>query len=215
MTEKILDFLELSKLAIIMSYRLILWNSFLAYIPLGLSYGLFRLGRGRSTVWWLGFLTFIAFLPNAPYVLTDTIHLKDFLAAISSPWVITFVVLPMCFIYIFLGFEAYVISLINLGYYLQQQKILKPKEIIWAELIVHGLSAVGIYLGRFLRFNSWDFVTKPITIFATLDDLLSRQPIIIMGVTFVTLTILYWLVKQVNLALIDRFRQVNHTSNKV
>lgn len=215
MTEKILDFLTLSKMAIAMSYRLILWNSFLAYIPLALSVWLFRFALGRSTVWWLAFLSFIAFLPNAPYVLTDTIHLKDFLAAISSPWVITFVVLPVCFIYIFLGFEAYVISLINLGYYLQNQRILKPKEIIWAELIVHGLSAVGIYLGRFLRFNSWDFVTKPVTILTTIDDLFSRQPLILITVTFVVLTILYGLMKQVNLALIDRFQLVKQTNQKV
>lgn len=209
MIDKIIDFLELSWLAIVYSHRLILWNSFLAYIPLGLSVWLFRSSTSRSTLWWLGFLSFIAFLPNAPYVLTDTIHLKNFLSLISSPWVITLIVIPLCSIYIILGFQAYVISIINLGYYLQKQKILKPKEIIWAELITHGLCAIGIYLGRFLRFNSWDFVAQPVTLIKTLDDLVAKQPVLIMFLTFIVLSLLYLPMKQVTLAIAERIKQQN------
>jgi uncharacterized membrane protein len=91
------------------------WNLFLAFIPLALSVWLFRKNRGGSWIWWLGFLSFYAFLPNAPYLLTDVIHLIDDIRRVQSVWMITLVLIPVYFVVIFGGFEAYVISLINLG----------------------------------------------------------------------------------------------------
>ena len=62
--------------------------------------------------------------------------------------------------------------------------------------MTHALSAVGIFLGRFRRFNSWDFVTKPnVLLSATVDDLTTKKPLLVIAVTFVVLTILYWLTK--------------------
>ncbi|MGL4883991.1 MAG: DUF1361 domain-containing protein, partial [Waterburya sp.] len=56
----------------------IVWNLFLAFIPLALSFWLFvRRNIKRSLLWWIGLVVFIAFLPNAPYLLTDIIHLID------------------------------------------------------------------------------------------------------------------------------------------
>ncbi len=54
------------------------WNTMLALVPLALSFTLFSPGRRcRSMGWWFGFAVFVAALPNAPYVLTDVIHLVD------------------------------------------------------------------------------------------------------------------------------------------
>ena len=53
------------------------WNLFLALTPLGLSFVLFRINLKLNGLWWLGAIVFFAFLPNAPYVLTDIIHLFD------------------------------------------------------------------------------------------------------------------------------------------
>jgi uncharacterized membrane protein len=141
--------------ALKVNMRWMTWNLFLAFIPLALSVWLFRHKRGGSLVWWLGFLSFYAFLPNAPYLLTDVIHLIDDIRRIQSVWMITLVIIPVYIIVIFAGFEAYVISLINLGHYLH--RIGKSNWIFTVELITHALCAVGIYWGRFLRFNSWDF----------------------------------------------------------
>jgi len=74
--------------------------------------------RRRSSLWWFGFLVFFAFLPNAPYVLTDVIHLIEDIREINSVWMITLVVIPLYLLFILAGFEAYVVSLINFGYYL-------------------------------------------------------------------------------------------------
>ncbi|MBW4564217.1 MAG: DUF1361 domain-containing protein [Mojavia pulchra JT2-VF2] len=181
--------------------RWMTWNLFLAFIPLALSVWLFRTGRGRSWVWWLGFLVFYAFLPNAPYLLTDVIHLIDDIRTIQSVWIITLVLIPVYLLVILGGFEAYVISLINLGYYLH--RIGKSQWILWVELITHALSAVGIYWGRFLRFNSWDFITQPDALLTKgVEELFGKQPLVIIAITFVVLVVLHLIMKRVTLGFV-------------
>lgn len=180
--------------------RLILWNSFLAFIPLALSFWLFRSSR-RSWLWWLVFLAFFAFLPNAPYVLTDVIHLIDDIRRINSVWIITLVVIPVYLVFILAGFEAYVMSLINMGYYLKQQG--RRRWILNAELITHALSALGIYLGRFQRFNSWDLVTKPDElVIVSMENLTGKRPLLIIVITFVVITVLYWIAKRITIGIL-------------
>jgi uncharacterized membrane protein len=193
--------------------RWMTWNLFLAFIPLVLSVWLFRTKRGRSWVWWLGFSVFYAFLPNAPYLLTDIIHLIDDIRSIQSIWMITLVLIPVYFIVIFAGFQAYVISLINLGYYLH--RIGKSKWILGIELITHALNAVGIYWGRFLRFNSWDLITQPDAILTRgVEEILGKQPLVILTITFVILWSLYWLMKRVNLGFVHQgVNSQSHTNH--
>lgn len=158
----------------------------------------------RSPLWWLGFLTFVFFLPNAPYVLTDVIHLvSDIRNGSQGKWLITVVYIPKYFLFVFLGFQAYVLSLIHLGKYMQKQGWGK---FIWmAELILHILTAIGIYLGRFQRFNSWDIITNPDALVTTvMSDLVGKRPVVVMVVTLVVIGSLYWLMKIVTLAVAER-----------
>ncbi|MEA5580968.1 DUF1361 domain-containing protein [Nodularia harveyana UHCC-0300] len=181
--------------------RWMTWNLFLAFIPLALSVWLFRTQRRRSGVWWLGLIVFLAFLPNAPYLLTDVIHFIEDIRRIQSVWMITLVLIPIYLVVILAGFQAYVISLINLGYYLH--RIGKSQWILGSELITHLLCAIGIYWGRFLRFNSWDFVTQPDAVLTKgIEELLGRQPLIIITITFVILLGLYWIMKRVSLSFV-------------
>jgi uncharacterized membrane protein len=159
----------------------------------------------------LGFVVFYAFLPNAPYLLTDIIHLIQDIRTIQSVWMITLVLIPLYVLVIFAGFEAYVISLINLGYYLH--RIGKSQWILWVELITHGLSAVGVYWGRFLRFNSWDFVTQPDAVLTKgVEDILGKQPLVIIAITFGILVALHWIMKRVTLGFVTQ-GQNNITRN--
>jgi uncharacterized membrane protein len=179
----------------------IVWNLFLALIPLALSFWLFRRrSNARPFLWWLGAIVFIAFLPNAPYLLTDIIHLIRAIRSGFSAWVIALIFIPMHLFAILSGFEAYVISLINQGHYLRRQGA--GKWVMGSELLVHALCAVGVYLGRFRRFNSWDLVTDPGNILVTtFNDLTAKRPLAVIVITFVILTVLYWLMKQVTLGV--------------
>lgn len=183
------------------------WNSFLAWVPLALSFWLFR-GRGshaRHIPWWIGLVLFVAFLPNAPYLLTDIIHLVKHIRRGQSVWAVALILVPQYFVFIGFGIVAYTLSLVNLGRYLSRAG---KKYWVWpTELTLHGLSAVGIYLGRFLRFNSWDLVTRPDTVLIkTLTLLLTKQPLMIMAGTFVIIAVVHWLMKQITLAMMLYWR---------
>ena len=160
----------------------------------------------QGWLWWVGLVVFFAFLPNAPYVLTDIIHLIRGTSSGEIPvWVVALVFIPLHAAAILLGFEAYVISILNLASYLKRYGA--KALILPIELTIHALCAVGIYLGRFLRLNSWDIVTAPTSVLAdTLDVLTSKRPAAVVLVTFVILASLYWVLKQITLGLKLRIR---------
>ena len=186
----------------------IVWNLFLAFIPLTISFGLFlRRSKKRSLLWWIGYVVFITFLPNAPYLLTDIIHLIEAIRAGYSIWITTLIFIPLHTLAILAGWEAYVISLINQSHYLKKHG---AKRFVFAsELITHALCAIGIFIGRFRRFNSWDLVTKPDVLFvSTISDLTTKKPLLVIAITFIVLSILYWLTKQITLGTILRVKQL-------
>ncbi len=157
--------------------------------------------RSRFLVWWLGFAVFVAFLPNAPYVLTDIIHFVRDVRQGYSTWIVAFVLIPQYFIFMAIGFQAYTLSLMALGETLRDRGW--KKAIVPVELGLHFLCAIGIYLGRFQRWNTWDLVTQPDAVMAGMVSDLAQQffPVAI-AVTFITIAILYVLVKFVDRAVL-------------
>ena len=180
----------------------VVWWIVLVLISIGMSYLLFNRPRSvRTFLWWLGLVGFIAFLPNAPYVLTDIIHLiKGTRGSGIQIWLIALVFIPLHTVAILLGFEAYVLSILNQAYYLKKKG--NARFILPSELLIHALSAIGIYLGRFVRLNSWDIATDPTSVLMiTLNTLTTRRPAAVVFVTFVILTVLYWIMKQITLGI--------------
>lgn len=192
----------------------IIWNLFLAFIPMTLSFWLFRWQHpSRSLIWWIGLVVFIAFLPNAPYLLTDIIHLIGAARSTRSIWIVTLVFIPMHTFAILAGFEAYVISLINQGHYLRKQGA--GKFVAWAEILVHILSAIGIYLGRFIRFNSWDLITNlKNVLLVSLNELTSKFPVVVILITVLVLILFYWIMKQITLGIVLRFQYVRKANRE-
>jgi uncharacterized membrane protein len=186
----------------------IAWNLFLAFIPLSLSFYLFRQSSARRSLgWWIVFAIYAAFLPNAPYVLTDVVHLIAATWANPSVWVITLFYIPLHVGAMIAGFEAYVISLINQSAYLRRSGL--KRYIIPFEWLTHILCALGIYLGRFRRLNSWDIVRAPQdVILATLNDLTEKRPLIVIALTALILGALYWIMKQVTIGILLRFKEL-------
>lgn len=180
----------------------LLWLVLVVVVAAGVSFWMFKRSyTSKFLLWWIGLAVFIAFLPNAPYVLTDIIHLiRGTRSGYIQAWVIAMVFIPIHMTAMVIGFEAYVISLLNVNFYLKVRNL--PQWQLPAELALHALCAVGIYLGRFVRLNSWDFVVDPTSVLSsTLNTLTEKRPIIVMLVTFITLTICYWVMKQITLGL--------------
>ncbi|TVR08107.1 MAG: DUF1361 domain-containing protein [Phormidium sp. GEM2.Bin31] len=151
-------------------------------------------GRSRSTLWWFGCIVFILFLPNAPYLLTDIIHLIEDIRQTRSIWVLTLFAIPLYIVVLSLGFAAYTVSLVNLSSYLKVQKL--SRWILPSEWTIHLLSAIGICLGRFERFNSWDLFTHPrLVIRQLLTYFTNPYDWLIIGISFLILMGLYSLTK--------------------
>ena len=162
------------------------WNTMLALVPLMLARLLFRDDVRTGAWWWTGLVAWLLFLPNAPYVLTDSVHLLDDIRD-SSDWHVYTGVFPVYGAFFLVGFLSYVCSLRMAHRFVVSRRV----GVSWfaVEMTLHALCAIGVYLGRFVRLNSWDVVTDPSTVTATLDDLARRFPLFIMVLTFVVLAV--------------------------
>lgn len=136
------------------------WNTLLALVPLGLARFLF--GHRERPRWLLvsGGAVFVAFLPNAPYVLTDVLHLPGELAATDGDHWLAAALVGQYLCLFAAGFVAYVLSLVRLERWLADRGTSR-RAVLGVDLALHALCAVGIVLGRVFRFNSWDLVTNP------------------------------------------------------
>jgi uncharacterized membrane protein len=139
------------------AYLFFFWNLFLAWVPVGAAlvfYGLAaRQSRSRTLLLVAGVVWFL-FFPNAPYIVTDIVHLRQ------RP--------PVPYWYDIVCVMAFAQTGLFLGYlslYLMQE-VIRAWMGRWAgwlaALTMLGLSAFGVYLGRFLRWNSWDALVDPI-----------------------------------------------------
>ncbi len=176
-------------------------NLALAAVPLLLSFVLFRWKTDRGPIWWLGVVVFVVFLPNAPYVLTDVIHLFE-QADVVPVSVLVLVLVPLYGVVLLLAFEAYVVSLLNVREYLRA--IGRARLVLPAELTLNAACAVGIYFGRFERFNSWAVLTGLDNLAGSIiDSGLKERPATLIAVTFVVLVVLYGIAKWLTLAALS------------
>jgi uncharacterized membrane protein len=138
------------------SFVWLLWNLFLALIPFIVSsLLLFQKSNGKLTdlFFIFGLFIWLLFLPNAPYIITDLIHIN----VVKS--------VPVLYDSLLLFATAWVGLYLGLYSIFHIEKILltkyKERMVDLLILIIIILTSFGIYLGRFLRFNSWDIFTRP------------------------------------------------------
>lgn len=131
----------------------LIWNLFLGYIPYFLS------SKIKSTIpdtvsFYTLIVSWLLFIPNSFYLLTDFVHLHHrnnaqylFDAALLTSYTIA-------------GFYAGITSLFHI-HTLLEMKYEKNKSKLIIVTVCY-LASFGIYLGRMLRFNSWDILSNPI-----------------------------------------------------
>lgn len=129
------------------------WNLFLAFIPYSMT---FWLTARKSTqkyklLGWFGL--WLLFLPNAPYIITDFIHLTHLE---SNLFILDTLVISA---FAISGLLFYLISVHDMKQLFQKNFSEKLTNIIF--VLVPFLCGFGIYLGRFLRWNSWDIIQRP------------------------------------------------------
>lgn len=143
-----------------MSWQWVVINLTLAAVPLVLSLALFRPDRRPSVGWWLALVAFIAFLPNAPYVLTDVEHFNGEVRATENDLHVALVLIPKYAFLFLVGFGCYGYSMLRLERWLRFRGWSLP-TVYGADLTLHALCAVGVFIGRVFRFNSWDLAADP------------------------------------------------------
>lgn len=133
------------------------WNLCLAWLPMGVALTAYNLFKRDSWFSWLAVaacaLIWLLFFPNAPYMVTDIVHLwrgegvpywYDLILLVAFAW------------------TSFLLGLVSL--FLMQALVRRaagaPASWLFAVGVL-GLSGFGVYLGRFLRWNSWDVFLSP------------------------------------------------------
>jgi uncharacterized membrane protein len=148
------------------SYSFLSWNLFLAWLPMLCSLFAYNAYKRRGRLSWLVVagcaLAWLLFFPNAPYILTDLMHLRP--RPDAPLWFDVLLVIAFAWTGLFLG-------LVSLS--LMQALVRRAAGTLasWGfALGVLSLSGFGIYIGRFLRWNSWDVFLSPGGMLADLLD---------------------------------------------
>jgi len=157
-------------------------NVALAVAPVALATVLFTVQR-RGVLWWLGMVLWVVLLPNTPYILTDVIHLRASVALARSAGAIgigmgaTFAAL---FALGILGY-TYVFALV-----VADLRRHGRQRLIWPVVVTINLAcAVGVWLGRVPRLNSWDAARPRLMADAVRQATNARAAFVIAGVFIV------------------------------
>jgi uncharacterized membrane protein len=136
-------------------YNFLVLNLLLAWLPLAFGAAAYVVARRRVTLTSIVFLVlWLLFFPNAPYVLTDFIHLgRD--SGRAPLWYDALMLSSFAWTALVIGFVSV---------YFVQVLIQRFFGAVWSWLVVvlaFLLASFGVYLGRFVRFNSWDALLRP------------------------------------------------------
>ena len=158
------------------------WNLFLATVPAILALALFPTSARRNVVWWLGLGAWIVFLPNAPYLLTDVVHMVHDIRVAPSDARAYVVIATYGGLFAF-GLGVYALSLQLFRGFLH--RTVRARFVAPAILLVHALCVLAMYLGRFIRLNSWDVVLAPRRVAASVMHVPRPITVAVLAVMFV------------------------------
>jgi uncharacterized membrane protein len=143
------------------------FNATLATIPAVLGVALFHRRRRPGLAWGAGVVAFLLFLPNAPYVITDLIHLRSMLEGNPGTRVSDMVPAGVLALLVMWGVGCYAVALAEVDRALARVPALARRRVA-VRAAIHLACAFGVVLGRIPRLHSWHVVTRP---HATVDGI--------------------------------------------
>ncbi len=147
------------------TYLFLAWNLFLAFVPYCITWSMTRNVRilENPLTYYALLAIWLLFIPNSFYIITDLFHLNRFSEA--PQWFN----LLLIFSFAWNGLLAGIISLRRV-----EVLFTITKGANFSAMVVFSvmwLSGFGIYIGRYLRFNSWDVLTDPFSLVTEIVDL--------------------------------------------
>lgn len=134
----------------------LIWNLFLAWVPLGLTLWLAYVLRFHVWSSWLALgitALWVGFLPNTFYMISDFIHIQE--------------VRRVDLLYDVVMFTSFIFNGAILGFlslYIVHRELLKRVSVQTATILIGLvllLCSFAIYIGRELRWNTWDILVNP------------------------------------------------------
>jgi uncharacterized membrane protein len=147
-------------------YGFLIFNLILAIIPFLIAFVWLITPRlhNNKFLLLLGTAGWLLFLPNAPYLVTDFLHFKK--ESAMPEWFDVLMLTSFSCSGLAFGFT----SLAAMQQLWESRFGKRMAEIcIFTGCLLSGL---GVYIGRFLRYNSWDILHKPFALVADLPPLL-------------------------------------------
>lgn len=162
-------------------YTFMIWNLFLAWIPYAAASGIVLLAGRAVPVRYIRALLgvlWLLFLPNAPYVVTDWIHFSYIRGARVWPWFDVFLLSTFAWLGMWLG-------LLSL-FMLHRAVVIRYGRLTgWGfALTALLLSSVGVYVGRVLRWNSWEVFIRPGNLLEEARTITGNGPVLFVGLVF-------------------------------
>lgn len=156
------------------SFVYILWNIFLSFVPFLISSILLnysKINKLSKTFFITSVFLWLLFIPNAHYIITDLIHLGEVKYA------------PVIYDTLLLFSSALVGLLFGLYSLSHMEQIIEDrfskKVASISMLVIFLLIGFGIYIGRFMRFNSWDFFSNHVSILNSFYEIFSNKALYI------------------------------------
>ena len=168
----------------------LIWNLFLAIIPYFISsYIIVKSKQKKSNLLLvISFICWLLFLPNSFYIITDLVHI------VSPTGTLFYLDLIIICSFATIGFLLGLLSLDHFKILLHSKKLTKYTTYII--LFVCLLCGFGIYLGRILRYNSWNIISNPFQLFLDIITVAVTLKSILFSILFGTFIYLSYLLKQ-------------------
>jgi uncharacterized membrane protein len=147
-----------------LTYIFLVWNLFLAVIPYVISLYIFRRPVLSRTFLFTLLGIWLLFIPNTFYLLTDLFHLPRI--GDVPKWFDLLLLLSF-------GLNGLLLGIVSLRKIEMSIERISGRTVpVIMVFAVMFLNAFGVYIGRYLRFNSWDIVARPYLLFEELVEII-------------------------------------------